>query len=173
MQSDYKVVYDAASGRLLYVQAAGTLMARQLELNPPRPTGEPLVVADHVSIANANGFADFSVSSSGTLFYARGTGSARRRFAWRDRTGKLLETVGQPAEMSLAFRLSPDGSRVAFSVGTPQSDVWMLDLVRNLSTRLTFSNSAVPIWSHDGKQIYYRNETGIYRKAADGSGEEE
>ncbi len=173
MQSDYKVVYDAASGRLLYIQGAGTMMARHLELNPPRLTGDPLVVANQVGVANANGFADFSVSSTGTFFYARGNGPVRLRFAWRDRTGKLLETVGQPAEMGPTFRLSPDGSRVAISVGTPQPDVWVLDLVRNLSTRLTFSNSAVPIWSPDGKQIYYRNEAGIYRKAADGSGEEE
>ena len=173
MQSDYKVVYDAVSGRLLYIQSAGTLMARQLELNPPRLIGEPLVVADHVSVANSNGFADFSVSSTGTLFYARDTGSLTRRFAWRDRAGKLLETVGKPAEMGSTFRLSPDGSRVAFSVGTPQPDLWVLDLARDVSTRITFSNALGPVWSPDGKQIYYRNETGIHRKAADGSGEEE
>jgi Tol biopolymer transport system component len=49
----------------------------------------------------------------------------------------------------------------------------MLDLARGVSTRLTFSNSLGAMWSPDGKQIYYRNETGIYRKAADGSGDEE
>ena len=96
------------------------------------------------------------------------------RFGWRDRAGKLLETIGQPAA-AFSLSLSPDGSRVAYSVGSilGQSDIRVIDLARGLSTRVTFSNGIRPKWSPDGKQLYYNNKNGIHRKAADGSGEEE
>ena len=54
-----------------------------------------------------------------------------------------------------------------------QSDVWVLELGRGLSTRITFNGGSFPKWSPDGKQLYYVNAKGIHRKAADGSGVEE
>ena len=148
-------------------------MARRLELDPPRLTGDPAMLAEDVGMATNNGFADFSVSGNGTLFYGRGRNAGKGRFGWRDRAGKLLETIGQPFENLSAFSLSPDGSRVAYAAGAPQMDVWVLELARGLSTRITFSNARAPQWSPDGKQLYYHNPSGIHRKAADGSGEEE
>ena len=46
VQTEFKAEYDASSGRLLYVQDAGTLMAQTLELDPPRLTGDPATVAE-------------------------------------------------------------------------------------------------------------------------------
>ena len=96
-------------------------------------------------------------------------------FGWRDRTGKRLETMGQPVEARGDFSLSPDGSRVAYvaTLGSGPGDVWVLELSSGLSTRITFSNGVFPRWSPDGKHPYYANPKGIHRKAADGSGEEE
>ena len=97
------------------------------------------------------------------------------RFGWRDRAGKLLETIGQPVEARFSFSLSPDGSRVAYYAGPGlgQTDIWVLELAGGRSTRVTFSNAIWPRWSPDGKHLYYSNPSGIHRKAADGSGEEE
>ena len=150
-------------------------MARKLELDPPRLTGDPAMLAEGVRFASLNGYAEFSVSRNGTLFYGQGSGGAKVRFGWRDRTGKLLETIGQPVEAGVLFSLSADGSRVAYATqfGIGQSDIWVLELARGLSTRVTFSNAYWPRWSPDGKQLYYSNQNGIHRKAADGSGEEE
>ena len=69
----------------------------------------------------------------------------------------------------------PGPTRVAYEAGPTvgQSDIWVLDLARGLSTRVTSSDSAWPRWSPDGKHVYYSNANGIHRKAADGSGEEE
>ena len=94
---------------------------------------------------------------------------------WRDRAGKQLEVVGQPVDVQQDFSLSPDGSRVAYaSVSNQgQSEVWVLELGRGLSTRITFNEGRSPQWSPDGKQLYYFNGKGIHRKAADGSGVEE
>jgi Tol biopolymer transport system component len=83
--------------------------------------------------------------------------------------------MGQPVEGRFSFSLSPDGSRVAYPAGPGlgQTDIWVLELARGLSTRVTFSNAFGPRWSPDGKQLYYSNQNGIDRKAANGSGEEQ
>jgi Tol biopolymer transport system component len=47
-----------------------------------------------------------------------------------------------------------------------------MDLARTLSTRITFNQGWNPAWSPDGKFLYYSNRTGVFRKPADGSGEE-
>ena len=132
------------------------------------------MVAEDVGMATNNGFADFSVSGNGALFYGRGRNAGKGRFGWRDRAGKLLETIGQPFENTgRLFSLSPDGARVAFTTGARHPDVWVLELARGVSTRITFNSATSPQWSPDGKQLYNRNPGGIHRKAADGSGEEE
>jgi Tol biopolymer transport system component len=175
IQTAFKAAYDAASGRLLYIQGNGTLMARRLELDPPRLTGDPVVVAEGVGLAPPNGFANFSVSANGTLFYGQGTGGQKVRFAWRDRKGKVLGMIGEPVEALSGFRLSPDETRVAYpaEVAGGQFDIWMLELPRGVSTRFTFNGGRTASWSPDGKHVYYNSRRGIHRKAADGSGEEE
>jgi len=167
--------YDAASGRLLYIHGRGTLMARRLELNPPALAGDPVTVAEEVLSSAANGCADFSLSRNGSLLYQMGGGERKARFGWRDRSGKLLETLGEPAEVLASFSLSPDGTRVAYAAGPgfDKADVWVLDLARGTRTRVTFNQAIFPRWAPDGKQLYYNNANGIYRKPADGSGEEE
>jgi Tol biopolymer transport system component len=173
VQTQLKAAYDAGSERLLYVQGAGVLMAQRLELDPPRLTGDPSTVAEGVRIA-LNGYAEFSVSRNGTLSYGQGSQREKVLFGWRDRAGKLLGTIGQPVEARVGFRLSPDGSRVAYHAGPPdETDIWVLELAGGRSTRVTLSQALVPQWSPDGKQLYYSNPGGIYRKPADGSGEEE
>ena len=175
LQTQFKAEYDADSGRLLYMQGAGVLMAQRLELDPPRLTGDPAMVAEGVRIGFSNGYAEFSVSRNGTLFYGQGSGGERVRFGWRDRAGKLLETIGQPVAARFGVDLSPDGSRAAYHAGPGigQSDIWVLDLAGGRSTQVTFSNALGPRWSPDGKHLYYNSPAGIHRKAADGSGEEE
>jgi len=176
VQTEFGARYDAALGRLLYVQQDGTLMARRLELDPPRLVGDARLVAQRVRTAPSNGFADFSLSRNGTLLYVQwpqGAG-ARRRFAWRDRSGKLLETIGEPVHGISFFSLSPDGSRAAYAAGRSfdEADVWVMELSRGLSTRLTFNKGFSARWAPDGRSVYYNNATGIYGKPADGSGEE-
>ena len=167
----FNALYDANSGRLLYVQGAGALMARKLELNPPRLSGEAVLVAQAVRGSQNNGYAEFSLSANGTLLHGRGGLGSRYRFAWWDRKGSPIESVGQFVQMMSTFSLSPDGSRVTY-VGAPL-DIWVMPIASGIATRVTFSGGSWPCWSPDGKQIYYADATGIFRKAADGSGGEE
>jgi len=175
MRTTLKAAYDAGSRRLLYIQGAGTLMARRLELDPPGLVGDPATVAEGVGTAPAIGYADFSVSGNNTLFYRQGSTGLKVRFGWRDRAGNLLETIGQPVERPSGFSLSPDNSRVAYAAAgnSGQAEVWVLDLASGLSTRIASGDAAAPRWAPGGKHLYYTNPRGIHRKAADGSGEEE
>jgi Tol biopolymer transport system component/tRNA A-37 threonylcarbamoyl transferase component Bud32 len=174
LETAYQARYDASTQRLFYWES-GTLWARRLELDPPRMAGEPRRVADQVFAAGGNGYADFSASGNGVLFYRRGAGNGKVQFAWFGRGGEKLDAPGEAFETSVDyFRVSPDGARVAYTVGAQRPDVWLLDLRRATSTRLTFQGGLYPVSSPDGRQVYYQCwPKGICRKAADGSGEEE
>jgi Tol biopolymer transport system component len=95
-----------------------------------------------------------------------------------DRQGKTVSTVGEPGIYAQAA-LSPDSNRVAVIRTDPQtrkSDVWVYDVATGKGNPVT-SNAASntsPVWSPDGKQIAYVSaQNSMYRKAADGSGQEE
>jgi Tol biopolymer transport system component len=172
LKTNSQARYDPATRRLLYMDN-GSLLARRLELDPPRLVGDPARLAENITINS--GDADFSLSTGSTLVYSRDAGQSKRRFAWWDRSGKKLEAVGPTVESAgSAFRLSPEGRRVAYVSGTIPTDIWVLDIARGNNARLTFQGGDLPIWTPDGKQIYYRClPRGICRKAADWSGEEE
>ena len=172
LQTEFKALYDPASRRLLYMQGNGVLVARTLELDPPRLTGDPVTLAEDVGTAPVNSYADFSISNNGTLLYGRAGATGRSRFVWRDRAGKSLGAAGQPIESSGDIALSPDDSRVAYvSVGASQADVWVLELSRGVATRVTFDGATYVRWSPRSDLLYYTNLKGILRKPADGSGE--
>jgi len=53
--------------------------------------------------------------------------------------------------------------------------IWVYDLKRNTSSRLTFAGrNDNPAWSHDGSRIYFSSardgKVGIYQKPANGLG---
>ena len=103
--------------------------------------------------------------------------SGSRELVWIDRKGLRGEPV-VPVANFVDPDLSPDGRRVAVSLGDivgTRSEIWIVDLARSVSTKLTFNqkDSATPVWSPDGKYVYFASAgerfMDIYRKAADGS----
>ncbi len=170
--SAYNGLYDPSSRRLLYIQSEGTLMARRLHLRAATLSGDPVVLAERVAGVGVNGYGEFSLSRTGTLFYARGPVARKTRFSWRSRTGKLLDSVGPPVEPGDGYALLPDDRQLAYASGVKQPDVWLLSLASGISTRITLGAGVRPRWSHDGKTVYYTNREGIYSKSSDGSGDE-
>ena len=122
----------------------------------------------------------FSASDNGVLVYETGSLQGGWRLSWFTRDGKPAGTVGD-VDRYFNPALSPDGKRLAVAVvsGLGTSDIWILDLMRNTKTRLTFGSfiQTSPVWSADGKTVFYRSSIKglfhIYAKAADGSGAEQ
>jgi Tol biopolymer transport system component len=104
-----------------------------------------------------------------------------RQLTVLDREGKVVSTIGQPG-LFVQPGLSPDGKHVVVMRNDPQTgntDIWTFDVATGNGTPVTNDTPPenAPVWSPDGKQVAYvstrGNYSGIYRKAWDGTGEEE
>ena len=89
--------------------------------------------------------------------------------------------MGVPADFS-SPALSPDERKVAVGIRDPKTkmrDIWVADLLRGATTRLTFdaADDLNPVWSPDGTRIAFtsdrKGERDIYQKLSDGSGPDE
>jgi Tol biopolymer transport system component len=98
-----------------------------------------------------------------------------------DRSGKAIRTLGEPGLVAQpAF--SPDGKRLAYlrhdaDAGTVE--LWTIDLATGTAAKIASDKfqKVSPTWSPDGSYIAYQSNrgtyTGIYRRPADGAGDEE
>jgi dipeptidyl aminopeptidase/acylaminoacyl peptidase len=121
-----------------------------------------------------------SVSRDGAMAYSdsRNTQMSRKTLVWRNRTGEIVETVGQPQPGLREFSLSPDGRWVATTADEP-SDIWIQDLARSTVTRLTFDPGPeyITSWTASGREVAYTQASAVQGsgritlKAADGTGE--
>jgi len=175
---DSNAVY--AAGHLLYVRL-GVLMARRFDPVRVEPTGAPGVVAERVDQDPfTDGFAEFSVSSTGVVAY-RGGVRPDRQLRWFTRVGVQAGVVGVPGEYR-DFALSHDGRRLAFDqldAHSGRRDIWVQDLDGGSPIRITSNagDDGAPTWSPDGRAIIYASQRdgtyALYRKSADGGGSEE
>jgi WD40-like Beta Propeller Repeat len=87
-------------------------------------------------------------------------GTADWQLVWMDRNGKQIGTVADKLTNLQTARISPQGDRIALQIDTGMNDIWVLDLVRGVRTRLTFGpvSNTFPVWSPDGKWIAYTSE---------------
>jgi Tol biopolymer transport system component len=164
-------------GHLLFLRE-GTLMAQRFDASSLQLSGEGVPIAEKVTDPDPGSTAFFSVSGNGVLAYWTRS-NPDRQMVWFDRGGKQLGTIGTPG-IPADFGLAPDGKRVAIQRGVrPNTDIWLLDLVRSASSRFTFdpATDVAPIWSPDGRRIAFssnRDGTGnLYVKLSTGVGDEE
>jgi serine/threonine protein kinase len=176
-KSEWTALY--ASGHLLFMRDQ-SLMAQPFDLRRIELSGEPVPIAEHIAVNGATARPLFSSSQTGTLVYQSGETSGGWNLLWFDRDGKQTGAIAQ-VDRYLFPTLSPDGNRLAvmiFSGAQGIGDVWIFDLARGASTRLTFGGASHtnPVWTPDGRDIIYastaKGPPHIYAKAADGSGPE-
>ena len=181
--------YIAASGSramaaagFLFLALGTTLVAQPFDASMFELKGEPVVIGKEVNRGGiVFGSADFSVSDTGVLAY-RGDAPNNSQLLWFDREGNLQGSVGLPGDSG--FALSPDNNRVAVTRFDKQSrltDIWLLDLTRSTSERLTAGprSAMEPLWSPDGSRIVFRSDRegpanwSLYEKASNGLGNED
>lgn len=167
---------DARRGYLVYARPDG-LLAAPIDLQSLALTGPAVPVIDGV-VTNLSGGAHFTISIDGTLAYMPGNlTEVDKDLVAVDRAGRE-QPVATISGLSFAYRLSPDGRRLA-RVNTQGSDrdVWIDDLQRRTATRLTFGGHHFnPLWTPDGQRIIYAAglpQSNLYWKPADGTGAEE
>ncbi|HSG01878.1 MAG TPA: protein kinase, partial [Vicinamibacterales bacterium] len=123
------------------------------------------------------GTSAYSVSKNGTFAYVH---SVRQlaRVIWIDRSGRT-EPLRMPEGDYVAAALSPDGRRAALHLNSGVQEIWLYDFDTETLTPFvtTGGSSQAPLWSADGKHIFYRaTRSGfrnLFRKAVDGSDAEE
>jgi Tol biopolymer transport system component/tRNA A-37 threonylcarbamoyl transferase component Bud32 len=174
LNSESRAIY--ARGNLLY-RAGSTLMARPFDVSAERLTGEATPVASDVTGGSVSwGGAQFGTSEAGVLVHMRGAGATHTLLNWRDRSGQVLDTVGDPSGY-WEPRLSHDGKRIAVAVGQDVGDIWIFDLESEMQTRFTFdtADDRTPIWSPDDSQLLFSSmrdgEGGIYIRPTSGQSE--
>jgi dipeptidyl aminopeptidase/acylaminoacyl peptidase len=167
----------SSSGYLIF-QRGGTLLAVRFEPEHQRTVGEPFTIAEGVGGETSSGAGHFSVSASGLLAFAPQSAIPKESvLVLIDRAGHETE-LPVPSASFRRPRFSPDGKRLAYSIGSgaaADDDIFLFDLADGRSQRLTFGQGhAAPVWSPDGKSLVFTQgrsgEIGLFTKRADGSG---
>jgi serine/threonine protein kinase/Tol biopolymer transport system component len=147
-------------GFLLFVDG-DTLIAQRFDSGKLELFGDRIVIESHVGITSSS-HAGVSASRTGVLAHAAAMLNPGQ-LTWFDRGGLPVGTVAANADY-LDFRLSSDEARLAFSAVDPktsQPDIWIADLKRGSTSRLTFGTrlNASVIWSPDSKRLFFRSNS--------------
>jgi serine/threonine-protein kinase len=167
------------SGHLVYSRE-NTLFAMPFDIKEMKATGSPAPIVQGVTASSGNGGTQISFSDTGALAYVSGEiGVPEYPVMMMDRNG-VVSTLWEEPGAYANPKLSPDGRRLSMTVLRDGNwDVWVYDLERKVSTRLTFHDGydGDQVWSPDGEYLTFTSDRdgpeNPYRKRADGSGEAE
>ncbi len=171
------------TGHLIYARE-GRLVAARLDTSAMKVAGPSVEMLDDLRTA-PYGVAQFALAQDGTLVYASGHDQMKTSFVWVDRRGNL-RPLGLPEDQYSAFKLSPDGKRlalVALDETKSVNEIWIYDLVQRTKSRLTpraatgaAKGGSFPLWTPDDRRVVYLRRQGLSSqlilKAADGGTEE-
>jgi eukaryotic-like serine/threonine-protein kinase len=171
-------------GQVLLLTAAGTgaspIMAYPFDVSSFRITGEGYLLVESVNLSpSVWAQHQFTASRDGALVYS--SMAAPVRLTWRDRAGKVLGYVGAPDPHRSTVAISSDGASVAAdSAESGNVDIWLHDITRGSSSRVTFNTPGSmvrsPAWAPDGKSLLfaYASSAGstVMRKAIGGGAPE-
>jgi Tol biopolymer transport system component/tRNA A-37 threonylcarbamoyl transferase component Bud32 len=170
---------DARSvpGWLVFIRD-GSVVAQPFDDSRATLAGDPIPIG---VAGPAEIDVSLSVSDNGVLVFKRPF-TPEHRLSWFDRAGRKLGDVGPAVHVALSVspRLSPDETRVVMQNREPEVErrgIWVHDLARAVSTRLSSRLGQYPQWSPDGTRVAWltRNDdevVGIYEKRANGVGDE-
>ena len=155
-----------AQRNLLWCLPSGVLQAAPFDPGRLRITGAAVTLAEGVrQVVGGSGLV--AVSEAGSLVYLP---EQPFSLVLVDAAGRR-EVVAQGRRFH-SPRFSPDGTRLLTDFLQQGSrDVWSVDLRQRTLSRMTFENDGHdPVWSPDGRWVYYVHDAGIWRRRADGGG---
>lgn len=161
-----------------YLAADRSIMAVEVSTSRPVVFGKPKVI---YRIPDSIGGVAGDISRSGELLVMTVPPPQVRQLTIFDRQGKIVKTVGEPG-LYIQPHLSPDGTKVLVMKTDPETsnqDIWTYEVLTGAGHAVTHDNwpHNGPVWSPDGKSVLYVSTrdsyASVYRKAWDGSGQEE
>lgn len=153
---------------IIVFQRRETLYGHRIDPTARIAIGDPFTVAEGVA-------GDMAEAASGVLAYIRG--GWQSELTWFDRSGERLGTVGAAGRYQ-QLRLSPSGTELLFvrlDPATGNRDLWLQDLVRGVTSRLTHDPETDHggVFSPDGRHVVWESHAGgrldLYRRPVDGS----
>ena len=165
------------TGHILYTRA-GTVLAVPFDVDTLEIRGAPTPVLPETVTAPIFGSAEFSVSTDGTLLYARGPEQGiGRRLGWVDRAG-TVEPLPMEERAFYWGMLSPDGGAIVLGIQGAIDAIWTYDIRRQTLTSFASGwENFVPIWTPDGNRFTFGSNregpSNIFWQLADGSGSAE
>ena len=175
---EHRVLIEGASfarysptGHIVYARE-GQLEAAPFDLDRLEVTGQPVPLSLEVSTVTMLGTAHFSLARDGSLAYVPAGGPTEKTLVWVDRNG-WTRPLTEARRAYDTPRLSPDGKRLAVTIGDERAHIWVYDLERDALTRLSGPDGNVPIWTPDGERVTFKSgvETPeiVWQKADGGS----
>jgi Tol biopolymer transport system component len=146
------------TGQLIYASTLGGLYT--IRFDPSRHTVSGTPTAVILDMQPNGGVAPFVVTRSGTLVYRAGV-DAESRVLLRSAEGKV-DTLPLTSRIISYLRFSPDGRRLALSIGSTRGTnrhVALYDF--SLGTLTHFTNTGgvhSPVWSPDGSRLAWTME---------------
>ena len=144
--------------------------AKRLQVTGPEV---PVCAGIHIY---ENGFAEFRISTNGTLIFVPSFAGVKRMLVLVNRHG--IETSLTDIEKDYySPRFSSDGKRIALGIFDNPEGIWIHDVARNMQTPLTPTSifSTDICWSPDGEKVIFNSDrSGITNKywiRSDGIGE--
>jgi serine/threonine-protein kinase len=173
------------TGHIVFVRD-GDLWAVPFDPSRLDTTGPEVLVVDGVQQDGRLGGAAYTISNDGMLMYAPGgdTGAGQNlgNLAWVNRDGRKELLTTEP-EIFFLPKISPDEEDLLVSIRSESDlgDIWIMDLVGGgPRQRLTIGQGPhyYAHWTPDGQHLIYwwdppDEEAGLFRQAADGTGEAE
>jgi serine/threonine protein kinase/Tol biopolymer transport system component len=168
-------VVGFARGCLVFVRD-GAMYAQTFDTGKLALEGKPRRLVEGVAFSESNALAYAMVAGDGAIAYAPAV-SIRVAYDWHDRNGrKIASAFEEPNTNAMTF--SEDGTKVALvkeDLAKGASDIYSLDLARNVRTRITGGTADYnnPVWAPSGDRVYFSGDRNglydIYSQVDDGT----
>jgi len=145
------------TGHILYQQPeGGSLMAVGFDLERLETRGSSFPVVSDIGARVSIQVRMFDISQNGTLAYVPQTMvSGGGGLVWVDRENETTPITDFDGLVDTP-RLSNDGTRLAFRAPAPECSIWVHDLARGVTTRITHEGDNHGIaWSPDDQRVYF------------------